>query len=160
MTDAKQAWSAWRALVIAEAKDLELAADALDASLLTRYGYHQLRTDGREAFDSAETTILALKAQRVLTIRARAKARRELAKIAMWLGDPKRRDALIIAAKITREKQQNDRRLTKVMDNSFDRRDLWRPWKHLMDSMPQQNARIDRIVAGARLYAATLDGGS
>lgn len=142
-------WKEWRAAILQEAADIETAADALERMPLEpTQGIVALGTVGQTALDEALAQLRIEHVRGVGWLRAQAIALRLDMEHAKWLGDPKRAAALDVVAMTDSGAQRKALdRLPTVTATAVRNRNLHR-WR--AGDFP----RIDRIVAGARLYAA------
>lgn len=156
MTESKPTtWAEWRAAVMREADDIEAAADLLEAARLrpeSEIGYLRLGPLGQETWRNGADWADKTKVQAVQNARSKAAGHRYLVTVAKWLGAPARDHILTVVAMETLEGQRAAaRKLTKVASATIDNRMLWRLSRSDL-------TRIDRIVEGARLYAASQGG--
>ena len=153
-------WKEWRVAVLAEAADIEAAAKLLERLELSvsPVAYAGLGIHGRAALDEGESLIRDARAHAVFAIRATAVPLREMVTIAKWLAEPGR-DLVLEAVSQSGSAEQreaaNRLRLTRTAVETITHRKLWRPSNPQYTGFERDNARIDRTVAGARLYAAT-----
>lgn len=153
MADSKEAWKQWCAEIKRDAASFEAAADAIAGAEL-RTGVVALRSPGAAYFSEAVDSIRGARDRSVAVIRDRARRLLEEIKIAKWMGD---RPRVLEAVSQPTFREQRDVahrcRLTRIAADAIGDRNLWRPSDTVVFS--EGNARIDRIVSGARLYADT-----
>lgn len=157
---ANEAWKQWRDEVRREAKDIDAAADLLERLELSASPalYAGLGTRGRAALDDGEALIRDARAHAVFAIRAQAESVREVVKIAKWLGEPGRGLVLEVVSQRGSAEQREAAsrlRLTVQSRDCIANRKLWRPSNPQYTHFARDNALINLIIAGARLYAAT-----
>jgi putative component of toxin-antitoxin plasmid stabilization module len=152
--DAKQAWKQWLDEIEQEAQDLERLAEALDGeSSPFRSDVLALRIDtdgGRAAYTRIREAFADLRRTTVVKLRGEAHEVRKVPAEAKWLGDPKRSRQLDIIALPTYDDQ---RPLVRALPRAT--RDSLGHAGHRLLRSYREGVLIDRIVAGARLYAAT-----
>lgn len=155
MSTTMETWKEWKQALEAEIHDIEAAADVFGRAFVT-VRVISLGETGNRLLTVAEDGLLTERDRRAAGIRSHTKPLRDAIAYAKWLGDPKRAAVLEVVSQPTFEAQHEARRtLTKVAKNTISTRCLWRPSNPQYTGFEVDNARIDRIVAGARLYAAT-----
>jgi hypothetical protein len=152
MTDAKQAWKEWLDEIEQEAADLEGIAFGLTGEINPfRADAASIRvaTDGgKKVHVGVRDEVENLRAEIETRLRVDVVRLRADAAIAKWLGDPKRAATLEVVAMTGDEHRKAYRCLPTTTRDAVSGRRLHR-WNDGND------LRIERIVAGARLYAAT-----
>jgi hypothetical protein len=153
-------WKEWRAAVLAEAADIEAAAYMLERAELSTNPvlFAGLGSHGRTALDEGLASIREERARAVARIRGTVTPLRDAVKIAKWLTEPGRESVFEAVSHPTSAEQREAAsrlRLTVQSRETIQNRKLWRPSNPQYVHFERDNARIDRIIAGARLCAAT-----
>lgn len=152
--NAKEAWKQWLDALNREAAEIDAAGDALASITLETSPLIDVGPAGREALDRAMSAISKRSTDSLAIIRGEAARRRDFAAVAKWLGEPKRAAVLRVVAERTRNDQVTAARregIPRSTQRAAEDRGLFRSWN---GDEPQRCARIDRIIEGARLYAA------
>ncbi len=154
MSDAKQAWKQWLDEIKKEAADLERLAAALDGEaspFRPEVIAIQVDTDGgRAAYVGIGEAFADVRRKTCIALRGRAHEIRKLPAEAKWLGDPKRAAVLAVVA-LVEDDEQNV--ASKALPRATREAIGWSGHRLIHGYRPR--ALVDRIVAGARLYAAT-----